>query len=182
VLSFSPIKLLIVLVVAAVLVGPDKVPQVARQLGAAWRAFRSFHERVESEVRQTIPDLPSTTEIARLARSPVAFLNQLADLPASNGSSSSGSSGPQETAEVDATISGPGVTEPASTLGTGSSNAANGASNAEPSGAAASPEATSTEATSTEATSSEAASSEPAAPDSTSHGAATPPLADPSMN
>jgi sec-independent protein translocase protein TatB len=80
VLSLSPIKILIVLVVAMILLGPDKVPQVARQIGGAWRAFRSFHERVEHEVRQNMPDLPSTHEIARIARSPVAFLNKMADL------------------------------------------------------------------------------------------------------
>jgi TatA/E family protein of Tat protein translocase len=79
-LSLSPIKLLIVLVVAMILLGPDKVPQVARQLGGAWRTFRNFHERVEHEVRQNMPDLPSTNEIARLARSPIALLNKMADL------------------------------------------------------------------------------------------------------
>ena len=83
-LTLSPLKLLIVLVVAVILVGPDKLPQVARQLGAGWRAFRQFHQRVEQEVRDNIPDLPSSTEIARLARSPVAFLNQLADLPSAD--------------------------------------------------------------------------------------------------
>src|ERR1700678_3843763 len=80
-LNLSPAKLLVVLVVALVLLGPDKMPQVARQLGAAWRTLRDFHARMEQEGRETIPDLPSTTEIARLARSPVAFLNQLADMP-----------------------------------------------------------------------------------------------------
>jgi TatA/E family protein of Tat protein translocase len=78
-LSLSPIKLLVVFVVAMILLGPDKLPQVARQVGAAWRSFRQFHERVEREVRETMPDLPSTTEIARMARSPVAFLNRLAE-------------------------------------------------------------------------------------------------------
>ncbi|HUZ10467.1 MAG TPA: twin-arginine translocase TatA/TatE family subunit [Acidimicrobiales bacterium] len=80
-LTLRPLNLLIVLVVAVILVGPDRLPQVAKQLGAAWRAFRQFHQRVEQEVRETIPDLPSSSEIARMARSPVAFLNQLADLP-----------------------------------------------------------------------------------------------------
>jgi TatA/E family protein of Tat protein translocase len=81
VLTLSPLKLLIVAVVAVILVGPDKLPHVGRQMGAGWRAFRQFHQRVEQEVRETIPDLPSSSEIARLARSPVAFLNRMADLP-----------------------------------------------------------------------------------------------------
>ena len=77
-LDLSPVKLLLVFIVAMILVGPDKLPQVARQLGAGWRKVRQFHEQVDREVRENIPDLPSTAEIARLARSPVALLNQLA--------------------------------------------------------------------------------------------------------
>jgi len=80
VLSLSPAKLLIVFVVAVILVGPDKLPGVARQLGAAWNQLRKFHQRIEEEVRETVPDLPPTHEIARFARSPVSFLNSLADL------------------------------------------------------------------------------------------------------
>ena len=79
-LSLSPLKIVIVVVVALVLVGPDKLPGLARQIGGAWRAFRSFSTKVESEVRSTMPDLPSTGDIARLARSPVAFLDSLAKL------------------------------------------------------------------------------------------------------
>ncbi len=79
-LSLSPAKLLIVAVVALVLVGPDKLPQVARQLGAFWKAFRSFSQKIESEVRATVPDLPSSGEIARYARSPISLLDTLAGL------------------------------------------------------------------------------------------------------
>jgi TatA/E family protein of Tat protein translocase len=124
VLTFSPVKLLIVIVVAAILVGPDRVPQVARQLGAAWKAFRAFHERVEQEVRDNIPELPSTAEIARLARSPVAFLNQLADLPkpesvqvgagnGTNGTSGIESSNASESAAVEG-LTGTGTGSPSS--------------------------------------------------------------------
>jgi Sec-independent protein translocase protein TatA len=59
--------------------GPDKLPEVAHKLGAAWRALKSIQQKIESEVREAIPDLPSTGDIARMARSPVNLLNQLAD-------------------------------------------------------------------------------------------------------
>ncbi len=61
------------------LLGPDKLPDVAHKLGASWRALKNLQEKMEAEVRQAIPDLPSATEIARIARSPVSLLNQLAD-------------------------------------------------------------------------------------------------------
>lgn len=78
--SLSPLKILIVVVVALVLVGPDKLPGLARQIGGAWKAFRSFSNRVEDEVRSNLPDLPSTSDIARFARSPVALLDSLASI------------------------------------------------------------------------------------------------------
>ena len=79
-LNLDPAKLLIIAVVAVILLGPDKLPQVARQVGAAWRSFNEFRHRMETEVRSSIPDLPSSADIARLARSPSALLNHLSTL------------------------------------------------------------------------------------------------------
>jgi TatA/E family protein of Tat protein translocase len=79
VFSLSPIKILVIVAVVMILLGPDKLPEVAQKLGASWRALKRIQERVESEVREVIPDLPSTGDLARLARSPVNLLNELAD-------------------------------------------------------------------------------------------------------
>ncbi len=78
--SLDPEKLFIVLIVALVLLGPDKLPKLARQIGAGWAKVRAFQQRIEAEVRESMPDLPSTHEIARIARSPVSYLNSLADV------------------------------------------------------------------------------------------------------
>jgi TatA/E family protein of Tat protein translocase len=80
VLNLDPAKLLVIAVVAVILLGPDKLPQVARQVGAAWRSFGEFRHKMESEVRSSIPDLPSSAEIARLARSPSALLDHLSNM------------------------------------------------------------------------------------------------------
>ncbi len=79
--SLSPAKLLVLAVLALLVLGPDKLPGMARQIGAAWGGFRRFQEKMEADVRESFPDLPSTQDIARAARSPVSFLNSLADLP-----------------------------------------------------------------------------------------------------
>ncbi len=79
-LNLDPAKLLIIAVVVVILLGPDKLPQVARQVGGAWRSFNEFRHRMEADVRSSIPDLPSSTEIARLARSPSALLNHLSNM------------------------------------------------------------------------------------------------------
>jgi TatA/E family protein of Tat protein translocase len=79
----SPVKLLVVLVVALVVLGPDKLPKVARQVGSVWRDLRTMRERLESGVRDNFPDLPSTERITQAVRSPLSFLDGLADSPAS---------------------------------------------------------------------------------------------------
>jgi Sec-independent protein translocase protein TatA len=70
---------MVILAVAMLLLGPDKLPDVAHKLGSSWRALKRIQERVEAEVREVIPDLPSSGDIARIARSPVNLLNSLAD-------------------------------------------------------------------------------------------------------
>jgi len=79
VFDLSPLKILVIVVVILLLLGPDKLPETAHRLGLAWRSLKNIQEKVESEVRDAIPDLPSTSDIARMARSPVTLLNQLAD-------------------------------------------------------------------------------------------------------
>jgi len=90
-LNLDPGKLIVIAVVAIILLGPDKLPQFARQVGGAWRSFNDFRHRMESEVRSTMPDLPPTSEIARLARSPSALLNHLSNLPSEDDEAPDGS-------------------------------------------------------------------------------------------
>ena len=73
--SLSPMKLFIIVAVVDMLLGPDKLPDVAHRLGTWWHSLRRFQQRVENEVRATLPDLPSTSDIARIARNPVSVLN-----------------------------------------------------------------------------------------------------------
>jgi sec-independent protein translocase protein TatB len=89
--NLDPGKLLIIAVVAVILLGPDKLPQVARQIGGAWKSFNEFRHRMETEVRGSIPDLPSSTDIARLARSPSALLNHLSTMDGKGGDQADGS-------------------------------------------------------------------------------------------
>jgi hypothetical protein len=95
--NLDPAKLLIIAVVAVILLGPDKLPQFARQVGGAWRSLNEFRHRMESDVRDHIPDLPSGAEIAHFARSPTALLNRLSTLgegPAGEGDGTGAGDGP----------------------------------------------------------------------------------------
>ncbi len=78
-LSLSPIKIVILVAVILVVLGPDKLPDVAHQIGSAWRSLKEWQSKIEKEVRDVVPDLPSSSDIVRMARSPVNLLNSLAD-------------------------------------------------------------------------------------------------------
>lgn len=77
--NLSPFKLMIIVAVILIFLGPDKLPQAARQIGEGWRSLKKFQQRVESEVREAIPSLPSSGDLARVVRSPVNLLNEIAD-------------------------------------------------------------------------------------------------------
>jgi len=79
VFDLSPIKIIVIIAVALLLLGPDKLPEVAAKLGSAWSSLKNIQKKIESEVRQVVPDLPSTGDIARIARNPVNMLNKLAE-------------------------------------------------------------------------------------------------------
>jgi TatA/E family protein of Tat protein translocase len=97
----SPAKLLIILVVALVVLGPDKLPKMAKQIGSLWGDFRKFRERLETDVRGSFPDLPSTEKITQAVRSPLSFLDNLADNHAAeNDATSSGTSDGTEQPDV----------------------------------------------------------------------------------
>ena len=87
-------KIFIIVAVVVLLLGPDKLPEVAHKLGTTWQSLRIFQQRVETEVREALPDLPSTGDIARMARSPLNVLNKLADR-AENSESREGSTNKQ---------------------------------------------------------------------------------------
>lgn len=76
--NLSPFKIMIIVAVILIVLGPDKLPQAARQIGNGWRSLKQFQQKVESEVRDAIPSLPSSGELARVVRSPVNLLNELA--------------------------------------------------------------------------------------------------------
>jgi sec-independent protein translocase protein TatB len=108
VLDLSPTKLIIIFVVVVVLLGPKRLPEVARQLGAWWRKLRDLHGQLDRELRQTMPDLPSSQDIVRFARSPITLLNQLADQPGQSAFSGPPADGvSQDGAEADAEPDGP---------------------------------------------------------------------------
>ena len=78
-INISPIKIMVIVTVILVLLGPDKIPEVARKLGSSWQSIKRLQQKIETEVREAIPDLPSSGDIVRIVRNPVQLLDQLAN-------------------------------------------------------------------------------------------------------
>ncbi len=76
VLNLDPAKLLVILAVALVVLGPERLPKTARQIGAAWHTLTNLREQVSEEVRRA---LPNDLEIPRIPRvgSVTSFINDL---------------------------------------------------------------------------------------------------------
>lgn len=88
--GLDPVKILIVLVVAVIVLGPERLPKAARQLGSAWRELSKLRERLESEVRSAMPDmdLPRIPVIPKSGLT--GYLTGMMTSSASNGSAAAG--------------------------------------------------------------------------------------------
>lgn len=86
-MSLGPGEVLVVLVVALLVLGPDKLPRAARQMGRAVAEFRRFTRSMQSEVDKALRDV-------ELDGRPSGEKPQSATLPPSGLPSSVSSAGP----------------------------------------------------------------------------------------
>jgi TatA/E family protein of Tat protein translocase len=55
--SLGPAEILVIVVIALLVFGPNKMPEVARQAGKAFREFRRVQEHLRSEIHGAMSDL-----------------------------------------------------------------------------------------------------------------------------
>jgi sec-independent protein translocase protein TatB len=69
-MSLGPEKIILILVVALIVFGPQRLPEIARQVGAAVRELRRMQDTVRGELDQVLhpdyspPDAAATGEFA----------------------------------------------------------------------------------------------------------------------
>jgi Sec-independent protein translocase protein TatA len=71
VLNLDPAKIVVILVLALVVMGPEKMQSSARHFGAMWRSVSEFREKAEQQVREAMPDL----DLPRIPTSPRAAVS-----------------------------------------------------------------------------------------------------------
>jgi sec-independent protein translocase protein TatB len=70
VVELSPAKILVVLVVALVVLGPDKLPRVARQAGRLVNDLRKVRDGLNAEVREAFGDPGGIARLPTLSNLP----------------------------------------------------------------------------------------------------------------
>jgi sec-independent protein translocase protein TatA len=54
--SLGPAEILVILVIALLVFGPDKMPEIARQVGKGVREFRRVQQHLKSELRDVVSE------------------------------------------------------------------------------------------------------------------------------
>ena len=75
--GLDPAKIFLILVIALIVVGPERLPGLARQLGGMWRELNRLRDKFEQEVRAAVPDL----DLPNIPTSPVPSDHRLLDRP-----------------------------------------------------------------------------------------------------
>jgi sec-independent protein translocase protein TatB len=71
--ALDPEKILMILVVALIVIGPQRLPGAARQLGSWWRTLTQFRTKLEQEFRQALPDFKDAfpdLDLPKIPKSP----------------------------------------------------------------------------------------------------------------
>jgi len=71
--SLGPAEILVVLVIALLVFGPNKMPEIARQVGKGFREFRRVQQHLKSELRDVVSEFDSPTD-ATVAQQPAPML------------------------------------------------------------------------------------------------------------
>lgn len=61
-LGMGPAELVLILIIAVIVLGPGKLPEVARALGKTMREFRSISDGVQNELRKELDSASSTVK------------------------------------------------------------------------------------------------------------------------
>lgn len=80
-MNLDPAKLLVILVIALIVLGPERLPRVARQLGALWREITVTRDRLVNEIKEQVPDIPDPRDLRSRFFDPAKSAGGLWNIP-----------------------------------------------------------------------------------------------------
>ena len=72
--SLGPAEILVILVIALLVFGPNKMPDIARQVGKGFREFRRVQQHLKSELRDVVSEFDSPSSTPTVEQQPVPML------------------------------------------------------------------------------------------------------------
>jgi sec-independent protein translocase protein TatA len=72
--SLGPAEILVVLVVALLVFGPNKMPEIARQIGKGMREFKRVQQHLKSELRDVVSEFDAPSSAPAVDIDPVPML------------------------------------------------------------------------------------------------------------
>ncbi len=82
--SLGPAEILVVLVVALLVFGPNKMPEIAKQVGKGFREFRRVQQHLKSELRDVVAEFDSPSSSPTVEQQSVPVLppkDDVVDVP-----------------------------------------------------------------------------------------------------
>lgn len=80
--SLGPAEILVVLVIALLVFGPNKMPDIARQVGKGMREFKRVQQHLKSELRDVVSEFDAPSGTPTVDADPVPMLPPKDDQPA----------------------------------------------------------------------------------------------------
>jgi sec-independent protein translocase protein TatA len=72
--SLGPAEILVILVVALLVFGPNKMPEIAKQVGKGFREFRRVQQHLKSELRDVVAEFDAATTPAAVEQQAAPML------------------------------------------------------------------------------------------------------------
>jgi sec-independent protein translocase protein TatA len=72
--SLGPAEILVVLVIALLVFGPNKMPEIARQVGKGMREFKRVQQHLKSELRDVVSEFDTPADAPTVGIDPVPML------------------------------------------------------------------------------------------------------------
>ena len=72
--SLGPAEILVILVIALLVFGPNKMPDIARQVGKGFREFKRVQQHLKSELRDVVSEFDSPSSTPSTGSDPVPML------------------------------------------------------------------------------------------------------------
>jgi len=112
-LNMGPPELLLILVIALIVVGPTKLPELARMIGRGLSEFRKVQDEVKDMVKLDLSADPDTAPAAPLPTTPVPSTPHRTPRPAATDEAGPSDPKPAEIDDVAGSDATPATDEPA---------------------------------------------------------------------